>query len=171
MIEDAKTGKVRAIKRCDNCLQFKEAVGSVPTDEIAGRVIAEDPGYPVSKKGAAMVGGSAALAAMKQAIITDGSTKEPQEKTESDEKETASKQQVAVVSDQSGGETSEDEIMNEVKIVTKTAIYVKTKKVCRKYHTYKGRVGSSKMKQYSVVVKQSCGSNQDLVKVVGNQIG
>ena len=42
-------------------------MGTVPTDEIAGLVIAEDPGYPVSKKGTAMAGGSVTLAAIKQA--------------------------------------------------------------------------------------------------------
>ena len=150
---DAKTGKVRALKRCDNCMQFGDAMGSVPTDEIAGMGIAEDPGYPVSKKGAAMVGGSVGLAAVKQA--NNGSTRstKPREKTEQEE---TSKQQVAAVSAKSGDESSKEETQSELEFVTKTMICIKTKKTCRKYRTCRGRVGTSKMKQYSIIVKHTC---------------
>ena len=165
VIKDAKTGEIRALKRCDNCMQFGDAMGSVPTDEIARMVIIEDPGYPVSKRGAAMVGGSVALAAMKQPKNGSTKTNRPREKT--DKKVKTSKQQVTVVSGKSADESSKEETLNELKIVTKTTIHVKTK-ACRKYRTYRGRVGNSKMKKYSIVVKQSRGS-KDCVKVAGNQ--
>ena len=71
------------------------------------------------------------------------------------------------MSGKSADESSKEETLNELKIVAKTTIHVKTK-ACRKYRTHSGRVGNSKMKQYSIVVKQSCGS-KDRVKVAGNQ--
>ena len=148
VIEDARTGKIHALKRCDNCIQFGDAMGSVPTDEIAGMVITKDPGYPVSKKGAAMVAGSVALATMKRANDGESSkANKHREKTDSEKVKTSKRQVTAL----SGDEPITKEEM--LKIVTKITIRVKIK-VSRKYRTYRGRVGNSKMKHYSVTVRR-----------------
>ena len=165
VLEDAKTGKIQALKRCDNCMQFGDAMGSVPTDEIAEMVIVKDPGYPVSKNGAAMVAGSVALATMKRANDGESSkANKHREKTDSEKVKTSKRQVTAL----SGDEPIAKEEM--LKIVTKITIRVKIK-VSRKYRTYRGRVGNSKMKHYSVIVRRYYKStdHEGLVKVADNQ--
>ena len=61
-----KKGTITALKRCENCLQYDPFMGSVPTDKIHGMPILENPGCPVSKSGAALIGASVASSAIKQ---------------------------------------------------------------------------------------------------------
>ena len=63
---NARNGTIQALKRCDNCMEFGNTMGSVPTDAINGLTIPENPGYPVSKSGSALLIGSAACSAIKQ---------------------------------------------------------------------------------------------------------
>ena len=63
---NARNGTIQALKRCDNCMEYGNTMGSVPTDAISGLTVHENPGYPVSKSGGALLIGSAACSAIKQ---------------------------------------------------------------------------------------------------------
>ena len=128
---DAKNSTIQAIKRCDNCMEFGRAMGNVPTDAINGLAICENPGYPVSKTGVAMVVGSAAYSAMKQRSKASHGSSKTVEKTNDGESQTA-----AAASKQ-----------------TKTK-HIKTKNSCSRqlHHNNRGRLHNGKMKRYKALV-------------------
>ena len=55
---DKKTQTYQAVERCENCQQYADAMGNVPTDEIHGTVIPDHPGigkYPAVALGVGAV--------------------------------------------------------------------------------------------------------------------
>ena len=137
-----RKGAITALKRCDNCMEYKSAMGSVPTDAIHGMPIYENPGYPVSKTGVALVAASAPISAIKQRSKASRQTgnKETQKSpagTSNGKEEPQSKGKTC-----GEGETRKPSTKQEKSAITK---YVKTKKL------HRNRSGNVRMKKPSSV--------------------
>ena len=105
----AKKGRITALRRCENCMEYDSAMGSVPTDKIHGMPILKDPGYPVSKTGAAFVVGSVTCSAIKQR------SKAPHTATESAEAADKSNNKTESSGEKTNGEK---EMSTKQKVVT-----------------------------------------------------